>query len=315
MAGRAHHADASGDRRSESGQVLSGGFVNSVVRVGNTVRRFPAAPYVRDLLLHLESRGWLGAPRWRGIDDQGREILSFLAGHVAWEPRQPPEVGSEESLVAVARLVRQFHDLTAGTELARDQEVACHNDLSPKNTVYRDLGAGLRPTAFIDWDIAAPGARIHDLAHVCWQYIGLGPSADPSRAGRQVRLVADAYGPVADRSALVETILWWQDRCWRGIDAAADAGEPAMAHMRERGAMAEVQAAGQAQMYSSAIAPSRHLATVTMRLPSSNSPMTQVHSPDPNAMGWDVIWGGVPPAESTKAFMASICCWIPRVGS
>ena len=39
------------------------------------------------------------------------------------------------------------------------------------------------------------------------------------------------------------------------------------------------------QMYSSAIAPSRHFATVTMRLPSANSPITQVQSPDPKAMG------------------------------
>lgn len=43
------------------------------------------------------------------------------------------------------------------------------------------------------------------------------------------------------------------------------------------------------QMYSSAIAPSRHFATVTMRPPPSNSPMTQVHSPDPKAIGWDLI--------------------------
>ena len=43
------------------------------------------------------------------------------------------------------------------------------------------------------------------------------------------------------------------------------------------------------QMYSSAITPSRHLATVTMRPPPSNSPITHVHSPNPNAMGCDVI--------------------------
>jgi hypothetical protein len=42
-------------------------------------------------------------------------------------------------------------------------------------------------------------------------------------------------------------------------------------------------------MYSSAIAPSRHLATVTIRPPPSNSPMTHVHSPDPKEIGWDVI--------------------------
>lgn len=35
-------------------------------------------------------------------------------------------------------------------------EVVCHNDLSPKNTVYRDTGGQLLPAAFIDWDIAGP---------------------------------------------------------------------------------------------------------------------------------------------------------------
>ena len=224
-------------------QLLAGGFVNSVVRVGDTVRRPAAAPYVRDLLDHLERQNRPGAPRWRGLDDQGREVLSFITGHVAWEPGQPSKVGSVESLTAVARLVRQFHDLAAGTELAGDQEVACHNDLSPKNTVYRDPGAGLRPVAFIDWDLAAPGARIHDIAHVCWQYAGLGPGADVARGGHPIAVVADAYGPFASRPALVETVLWWQDCCWRGLDAAADAGEPAMVRLRERGAVDTVRAA------------------------------------------------------------------------
>lgn len=224
------------------GELLPGGHVSPVVRVGDTVRRPPATPYVRALLRHLERRGWPGAPRWRGTDDRGRDVLSFVAGHVAWEPDQPPAVRSAAGLVAVARLVRQFHDLTAGTELAGGAEVACHNDLSPKNTVYRDRGDGLRPVAFIDWDIAAPGARVHDVAHVCWQYAGLGPGADVARAGRLVGLVADAYG-LAARTALVTTILWWQDRCWRGIDAAADAGQPAMVRLRARGAVADVRAA------------------------------------------------------------------------
>lgn len=224
---------------------LPGGFVSGVVRVADTVRRpVPAAAgFVRDLLRYLEQRGWSGAPRYLGVDEQGREILTFIDGHVAWEKTQPAEVRSEESLVAVARLVRQFHDLTAGSDLAGDQEVVCHNDLSLKNTVYRDLGQGLRPVAFIDWDTAAPGARVHDVAHVCWQYVGLGPEvADVAEAARLVRLIADAY-ELSDRSRLVETILWWQDRCWRGIEAAADAGEPAMLRLRESGAAAEVRAA------------------------------------------------------------------------
>jgi aminoglycoside phosphotransferase (APT) family kinase protein len=155
---------------------------------------------------------------------------------------QPVAVWCDDSLAAAARLVRELHDLTASTALAGGQEVVCHNDLSPKNTVYRDRGAGLRPVAFIDWDIAAPGLRIHDVAHMCWQYVDLGPAVtDAVEAARVVRLIADAYGLI-DRTRLVDTILWWQDRCWRGIEAAADAGVPAMARLRELGIADQVRA-------------------------------------------------------------------------
>lgn len=103
-------------------------------------------------------------------------MLSFIAGDVpSLQSHEPPSVRSEQSLAAVARQVRNFHDLTAGTDLASGHEVVCHNDLSPRNTVYRDAGGQLLPVAFIDWDIAAPGARIHDVPHVCWQYVRLGP--------------------------------------------------------------------------------------------------------------------------------------------
>jgi hypothetical protein len=224
---------------------LPGGFVNSVVRVGDTVRRPASArtTFVGDLLRLLESGGWSGAPRYLGVDEKGRGILGYLEGHVAWEPRQPAAVSSDESLVAVARLMREFHDLTAGTPLAGAQEVVCHNDLSPRNTIYRPVGGELRPVAFIDWDLAAPGARIHDVAHVCWQYLGLGPAVtDVSDAARRVRLIADSYA-LTDRRHLVSTILWWQDRCRRGIEAEADAGDAAMARLRDAGVVGEVRRA------------------------------------------------------------------------
>ncbi|MGW4914530.1 phosphotransferase [Streptomyces sp. NPDC004270] len=226
---------------------LPGGLVNHVVRIGATVRRPASAStrFVSDLLKLLEAGGWPGAPRYRGIDEEGREILTHLDGHVAWEPQQPPDVYSDGSLVRVTQLVREFHDLTAGTELAGSHEVVCHNDLAPKNTVYRPVSGVLRPVAFIDWDLAAPGARIHDVAHVCWQYLGLGPSIeDVSETARRLRLIADAY-ELVDRRDLVSVILWWQDRCWRGIEAAADSGDPAMFRLREAGVVAEVQQAYQ----------------------------------------------------------------------
>ncbi|MEU0969288.1 phosphotransferase [Streptomyces sp. NPDC005917] len=224
---------------------LPGGFVNAVVRVGDTVRRPASAKFVGDLLRLLEASGWAGAPRYLGVDDEGREVLSYVDGHVAWEPRQPAAVSSDESLVTVARLVREFHDLTAGTPLAGDQQVVCHNDLSPKNTVYQLCSGELRPTAFIDWDLAAPGERIHDIAHVCWQYLDLGPSVtDVEKTARRMRLIVDSYG-LSARQRLVSTILWWQDRCWRGIENQADAGDVAMTQLRDAGAVRQVQSAYQ----------------------------------------------------------------------
>jgi hypothetical protein len=59
-----------------------------------------------------------------------------------------------------------------------------------------------------------------------------------------LRLIADSYGLV-ERSDLVSVILWWQDRCWRGIEAAADSGDPAMIRLRDAGAVTEVQQAYQ----------------------------------------------------------------------
>jgi aminoglycoside phosphotransferase (APT) family kinase protein len=217
---------------------LPGGFRSAPVRVGDTVRRpvGPRAEFTQALLRHFERVGWPGAPRFLGIDERGREILSFVDGFVPW--RAPLTVGT----VAVARLLRECHDLTAGTELAGDQEVVCHNDLSPKNTVYRRRD-GWRPVAFLDWDIAAPGARIHDVAHLCWQFLPLDERCtDVVDTARRLRAVVDAYG-LADRVALIDTVLWWQDRCWRGIEAEAAAGEPGSLRLRDTGVAASVRAA------------------------------------------------------------------------
>lgn len=216
---------------------LTGGYVSEVVRIGATVRRHPGerAEYVHRLLTQLDHVGYEGAPRLLGIDEQGREILTFIHGQVPADRVDEPGVRDHRSLEAVARLVRRLHDVTEGTALADGDEVVCHNDLSPKNTVY-DISPGWwRPVALIDWDLASPGRRIYDLAHVCWQYVDLGPRwDDPAEAGILVRVLCDAYG-AQDRSEVLPTILWWQDRCWRGIERLASEGDPAMCRLRDMG--------------------------------------------------------------------------------
>lgn len=68
-----------------------------VVRVGNSVRR-PAQPWtasVARLLRHLQKAGYDAAPRSLGIDELGREVVTYL-------PSEPTWPYTEEVLVAVA---------------------------------------------------------------------------------------------------------------------------------------------------------------------------------------------------------------------
>jgi hypothetical protein len=174
---------------------LVGGRTTAVVvQVGDTVRRPPTpnAGFVRSLLRHLEAVGFNGAPRHLGSDDSGREILSYLPGTV------PAELGGhdDETLENAARLIRSYHDATASlfTTVAAAKvliEVACHNDLSPCNTVFQDG----RPVAFIDFDAAAPGSRSYDLGYAAWLWLDLGnPDYSADEQVRRLRVFLAAYG-------------------------------------------------------------------------------------------------------------------------
>jgi aminoglycoside phosphotransferase (APT) family kinase protein len=91
----------------------------------------------------------------------------------------------------------------------RGGEVICHNDVCPENFVYRDGEA----IALLDFDFAAPGRRIYDLAQLAKMCCPLDAPGSPLRArladldpfGR-LRVAADAYGLPAGRSELVDAI-------------------------------------------------------------------------------------------------------------
>ncbi|MEP6665725.1 MAG: hypothetical protein ABJA81_04690 [Nocardioidaceae bacterium] len=126
----------------------------SVSRVGQTVRREtgPWTPAVHGLLRHLEDVGFDGAPRVRGIDDQGREVLSFVEGEEGHHANGEA-LHHDRALLEVARLVRRFHDAVAGFVPpaqaqwrflvdAPRQGIVCHNDLAPVNTIICGGRAG-----------------------------------------------------------------------------------------------------------------------------------------------------------------------------
>ena len=89
-----------------------------VVRVGDSVRR-PAQPWtasVAALLGHLHEVGYDGAPRSLGVDEQGREAVTYLPG----EPKWPY---AKEVLVAAARLLRRLHEALQGFTEPRRRSV------------------------------------------------------------------------------------------------------------------------------------------------------------------------------------------------
>src|SRR5688500_1963997 len=99
-------------------EILTGGHMNTVVRVGDTVRRpvGPWTPTVHRLLRHAREQGVSWAPVPRGYDEVGREVLSFIAGDV---PHEMPEwVWSPVVLTDVAGALREWHDATSQFDLA-----------------------------------------------------------------------------------------------------------------------------------------------------------------------------------------------------
>src|SRR2546423_177066 len=104
------------------GEPLTGdGVTQGIVRIGDTVRR-PLRPFsltVQGYLAHLRDAGFAGAPLPLGVDEQGREVLSFVPGDVPRNP-MPPQAAGDEVLVALARLIRELHEASAGWEPPHD---------------------------------------------------------------------------------------------------------------------------------------------------------------------------------------------------
>ena len=189
---------------------LHGGRITSgVVCVDDEVRRPQRrnADFAHAVLRSLERRHFAGAPRFLGVDERGRERLSYLPGWVA--PDRDHGAWSDEQLLAASRLIRGFHDTLAASPLADGEETVCHNDLGPCNTVHRD---GV-PYAFIDWDTAAPGPRVLDVAHAVWRWAITSDTDELAldEQARRVRLMSEAYGGY-EPTALLDAVLANQDR-------------------------------------------------------------------------------------------------------
>lgn len=158
--------------------------------MGDVVHATPHAgsAYVAELLTHLESVGFHGAPRWLGRSAEGDDLVTFIEGVVLVDP---PYDLRDDQLRAAAELIRQFHDAAALSDLCGAEETVCHGDLGPHNTVFR---AG-RPIALIDWDAdVRPGRRSADFADAVWSFTDLTSQEVPVvEQARRVGVMCSAY--------------------------------------------------------------------------------------------------------------------------
>jgi aminoglycoside phosphotransferase (APT) family kinase protein len=199
---------------SEGEPLIGDGVTQGIVRLGDTVRR-PLRPFsltVQAYLAHLHDAGFTAAPLPLGVDEQGREVLSFVPGDVPRNPL-PPEATGDEVLVALGRLIRALHEASdgwvppagavwggtpasEGRPRAAPTELVSHCDYCPGNVVFRE---GL-PVALIDFDLAHPTTRLYDLANALWYWAPLldpqdrPPALADADIPHRVAVFADAYG-------------------------------------------------------------------------------------------------------------------------
>jgi hypothetical protein len=233
---------------------LHGGFTNAgrVSRVGNTVRRpwRPNSPATWALLDHLEHVGFDGAPRFLGVDDRGREILSYIPGEAAIEPYQEWAL-TDEALVSVAELLRRYHDAAVSFDAAGRtwpefvpaefrEGLVSHNDPNLDNVIF----SGGVAVGLIDFDLAGPGSAVWDVACAARLWAPLRDERDaPERLrGRsldRLRIFIDAYGLASrDRSRVVDAAIDTHERCYRVVRAAVDGGHETFGRMWQQGGQA-----------------------------------------------------------------------------
>jgi hypothetical protein len=234
----------------EHEEVLAGGNMTAVVRVGDTVRRAagPWTPTIHAFMRHLRAAGFAMVPEPLGMDDRGREIISLLRGAPAIYPL-PAFAWSDATLTTVARTLRAFHDASLGF-LPPDEggwqwpahepaEVVCHNDFAPYNLMFE---AG-RLTGVIDLDLASPGPRVWDMAYTAYRFVPLTDPANPDApfpgADEQRRRLAAFCAAYADAavepSAVLVAATANLGELVAFIEREAAAGDPAQQAVLARG--------------------------------------------------------------------------------
>jgi hypothetical protein len=213
-----------------------------VFRAGNVVTR-PRGVHAEStlaLLSELATGGFL-APVPIGEEQDGNQRFRWIDGDVGVPPF-PAWVMTDRALTSTGKLLRDYHETVAGFNLMADLEwsdeladpaggpIICHNDVCPENVVFRDGVA----VALLDFDFAAPGRPIWDLAQMARMWAPLRPpeltvggmaALDPFH---RLGVLTSAYGLSADdHEEFIEVTIESRRRADRFIRGRLAAGEPA----------------------------------------------------------------------------------------
>lgn len=198
---------------------LEGGNMTEVARRGDQVLREsgPWTATVQRLLAHLREQGLDWVPEPQGWTKDGREALSYVKGTVPTYPL-PDWVYADAVLKKSAKWLRALHDATEGyadpdahwrRPPRRPAEVVCHNDFAPYNFAFRDE----KLSGVIDWDFAAPGPRLWDLAYLAYRIVPLMRPENPAAPahsidlGSRLDLLLTSYGSDASVPDLLAVIV------------------------------------------------------------------------------------------------------------
>ncbi|GIE32775.1 phosphotransferase [Actinoplanes italicus] len=240
-----------------SDEVLQDDPYRRVVRIGDTVRRplHPWSTTVHELLQHLQEQGFEYAPRLLGIDDEGREVLTWIDGESGGDGWA--KVVTDEGLTAMARLLRDYHDAVrdfrpssaagwaAHDGVFRPGDLVCHGDFGPWNLVWH----GNTPIGILDWDYTWPHPPLHDVVYAL-EYVApfrddefamssMRHPAAPDRR-RRMEVFAAAYGLTAI-DGLADGVIAQQEEVLARVRRLAAEGRQPQLTWQESGALAGIE--------------------------------------------------------------------------
>ncbi|MBU9711878.1 phosphotransferase [Evansella tamaricis] len=246
----------------ENEEMLTGGNVSNVYRSGDTVRRDRklGSDKIHKLLLHLERKGFDFAPKFLGIDEKSREILSFIEGEAGNYPLKE-YMSSNEVLQEIAKMLSLYHDAVSDFPISDEwksmdntpdkMEVICHNDFAIYNIIFNQE----KPVGIIDFDVAAPGPRLWDIAYTLYTCIPLSrhyhtetgvtvyynSSIDADRIKQRVKLFFESYGNEEMEENYLEMVLLRLDGLCKYMITRASEGDIAFQRMIDEGHLEHYQ--------------------------------------------------------------------------